>query len=103
MQNQSRCCLLNLLPILEARGNCCDKIDEALKYYKAALKIEKQFGHQLGQANQLANIGIVYAEQGRRSQALKLLQRAREFYLKIGAKTEGLQIVEEKIKQLAAE
>ena len=40
MQNQSRCCLLNLLPILEARGNCCDKIDEALKYCQTHMKHE---------------------------------------------------------------
>jgi len=40
MPSQRRCCLLNLLPILEARGNCCDKIDEALKYCQTHMKHE---------------------------------------------------------------
>jgi len=40
MQNQSRCCLRDLLPILEARGNCCDKIDKVLKYCQTHMKHE---------------------------------------------------------------
>jgi len=40
MQNRKRCCLLNLLPIIEGGGNCCNKIENALKYYNKHIKHE---------------------------------------------------------------
>ncbi len=79
------------------------KLDEALKSHQAALKIHKRIGNPLGQAQDLGNIGIVYAEQGKKRDALDLLNQARDIYLKIGAKGQGLRIIEAKIAKLTAD
>jgi tetratricopeptide (TPR) repeat protein len=78
------------------------KLEEALKSHQAALEIHKQIGNPLGEAHDLVNIGLMYAEQGKKREALKLLRQARATYLKIGARTSGLQIAEKMIEQLNA-
>jgi len=60
------------------------KLEEALKYHKAALEIDKQIGNPLGQANTLGNIGIVYFNRGKLEEALKYHQAALEIDKQIG-------------------
>jgi len=59
---------------------------KALEYYKKALRMNEEVGHIKGQADQLNNIGVVYAGQGRLEEALGYFERARELFVRIGAK-----------------
>jgi tetratricopeptide (TPR) repeat protein len=62
------------------------ELDAALRSYFSALEIDEKIGNSEGKANQLANIGIVYLDLGNYMKVLDYLQRARELYVKIGAK-----------------
>jgi tetratricopeptide (TPR) repeat protein len=44
--------------IYSAKG----ELEEALKYHKKALEIDRQIGYVQGEANQLGNIGLIYRE-----------------------------------------
>ncbi|MBW2034566.1 MAG: tetratricopeptide repeat protein [Deltaproteobacteria bacterium] len=77
-------------------------LEEALRFYNEALDINKKIGRLLGQANALVNIGLVYAEQGKKHEGLELLRQARAIYLKIGARTGGYHTVEKMIERFNA-
>jgi tetratricopeptide (TPR) repeat protein len=46
-------------------------LDQALKYHKDALEIDRQIGYKQGEANQLGNIGLIFRDKGDLDQALK--------------------------------
>ena len=54
------------------------ELDEALKYHKQALKIDKQTGYLQGQANNLGNIGNIYYGKSKLDEALKYHKEALE-------------------------
>jgi tetratricopeptide (TPR) repeat protein len=47
------------------------ELDEALKYHKDALKIDKEIGYKQGEASDLGNIGLIYSAKGELDEALK--------------------------------
>jgi tetratricopeptide (TPR) repeat protein len=51
-------------------------LDNALKYHQDALKIHREIGYMQGEANQLGNIGLIYADKGDLDNALKYLKDA---------------------------
>ena len=52
------------------------KPDEALKYLKDALAIDRKIGYEQGIANDLGNIGVIYSDLGKPDEALKYLKDA---------------------------
>lgn len=61
-----------------------------MKSHQTALDLHKEIGNLLGQASALANIGNVYADLGKKREALELLRQARDIFLRIGAKIKPL-------------
>ena len=57
MQNQSRCCLLDRLPILEKPGNCCDKINETLNHCLEHTTHEIKWGYDSGEIPPITGMG----------------------------------------------
>ncbi len=78
------------------------RLKEALRSYQAALEILKQIGNPLGQANALTGIGIVYSEQGKEHEAVETLDQACTIFLGVGARIQGLSVVERRLSDLRA-
>lgn len=57
--------------------------EKALKHLKAALKIQKEIGHRLGEAAALGNIGIIYKNKGELDKALKYYEAALKIHREI--------------------
>ena len=74
--------------------------DEALEVYDEALTMHRQIGNLLGQANVLTNIGSVLTRQRQGKEALEVLEQARTIYQDVGARTKGLEAVEQLIERL---
>ena len=62
----------NIGLIYIVKGN----FDEALKYHKDALTIDREIGYKQGEANQLGNIGLIYRAKGDVNEALRYLKDA---------------------------
>ena len=62
------------------------RLEEALKYYKEALKIDREIRDRQGEGNNLTNIGNVYAELGQYEEALKYSEEALKIFRDIGYK-----------------
>ncbi|MBR9919557.1 MAG: tetratricopeptide repeat protein, partial [Bacteroidetes bacterium] len=52
------------------------ELDEALKYHKSALELDRQIGYVQGEASGLGNIGLIYRSKGELDEALKYLKLA---------------------------
>ncbi len=76
------------------------ELGQALVSHQQALKIHRGISNPLGEANALGNIGLVCKMQGKLEQSLKRLRRAREIFIKIGARGEGFSIVESAIREI---
>lgn len=59
------------------------KPDEALQYYKQALKINRKLGYEKGIANIYNHMGIIYSELGKPEEGLKLQEEALGIFEKI--------------------
>ena len=73
---------------------------EKLRAYQEALALFEQLGNPRGQANALANIGLVYASQGKTNEAIEWLTQAQALYQQLSLNTGGLQIVEQTLNRL---
>ena len=60
------------------------KLEEALEFYQAALKIHQEIGHPLEQANALRSIGNVYSDQGKLEEALVSYNQALPIFDRVG-------------------
>jgi tetratricopeptide (TPR) repeat protein len=74
-------------------------LDEALKYHKRALEIDRQIGYKQGEAVDMGNIGIIYRAKGDLGQALKYLEDALEILMRLGL-TYGRQTIEDAIRDM---
>jgi tetratricopeptide (TPR) repeat protein len=65
---------------------CKDKgdLDNALKHFQDALKIDREIGYRQGEANQLGNIGNVCKDKGDLDNALKHFQDALKIQREVG-------------------
>jgi tetratricopeptide (TPR) repeat protein len=60
------------------------KPEEALKYHRDALAIDRKIGYEQGIASDLGNIGLIYSDLGKPEEALKYHQEALAIDRKIG-------------------
>jgi len=72
----------NIGLIYQAKGD----LDQALKYHKEALEINKQIGRKEGEANQLGNIGLIYQDKGDLGQALRRFEEVLAMERELGRK-----------------
>lgn len=77
-----------------ANGKKKSKLEEALRSVQRAMELYEKIDNPLGVGNQLANIGVIYAAQKKKKEALKKLGEARAKFLEIGAKCDGFQTAE---------
>ena len=70
----------NIGLIYRAKGD----LEEALKYHKEALEIDREIGYTQGVASDLGNIGLIYRAKGDLEEALKYLKEALEIHREIG-------------------
>jgi len=75
-------------------------LEKVILNFQQALEIDREIGNRLGEANQLANLGIVYAERGDLDKAKDYLQQAQAIYQQIGAGGEGPEIVRQALEEL---
>jgi len=98
-----------ILPTVSAslnRGNALYSISafsQAEPVYLASLQLARKRGRQDFEANFLTNIGNVYADQEKKSEAIAHLRQARTLYLQYGFTPQGLQIVEDRLTRLRAD
>lgn len=76
--------------------------DEALKYHREALEIDREIGYQQGIASDLGNIGVIYRGLGKSEEALKHHKDALEIFKRIGAQRE-IEIALENIRDIEEE
>ena len=62
------------------------ELDQALRYHKEAIKIDKEISYRQGQAVDLGNIGLIYYDKGELDQALRYHREAIKIYKEIGYK-----------------
>ena len=60
------------------------ELDEALKYHKKAMKIDKELGYRQSEATQLGNIGLIYYAKGNTSESLRYHKEALNINKEIG-------------------
>ena len=72
----------NIGLIYSAKG----ELDNALKYHKDALKIDREIGYKQGEAAALGNIGLIYSDKGDLEKALKYHKDALKIDREIGYK-----------------
>ncbi|MDH4223195.1 MAG: tetratricopeptide repeat protein [candidate division Zixibacteria bacterium] len=72
----------NIGLIYSAKG----ELDNALKYHKDALKIDREIGYKQGEAAALGNIGLIYSDKGDLEKALKYHKDAFKIHREIGYK-----------------
>jgi len=81
--------LSNLSLALNEAGYCYDlagRYDQAIKYYKEALAIDKKLGREQDVAIRLNSIGLVYNARGQYDQAIKYYEEALAIDKRLGSK-----------------
>ena len=61
-------------------------LDKALEHFQKALTLHEKIRNPLGQAQQLGNMGNIYAQKGDLDKALEHFQKALGIFERIGAK-----------------
>jgi len=75
------------------------KPEEALKYHKEALEIDRKIGYEQGIASDLGNIGLIYRDLGKLRDALTFLKESLDIFKEIKAESE-IKIAEGIIKRI---
>jgi ribosomal protein S18 acetylase RimI-like enzyme len=76
-------------------------LKNAERHHRKALRLHQEIGDLLGQAGQLASLGLLDEERGR-GQPRELLEQARALYEQAGAGGAGPAIVREALERLRA-
>ena len=74
----------------------------AEEHYKKALAIHEEIGNKLGQAQGLANLGLIAEQRNEVGIASVLLQQAAQLYEEMGVSGEGPEIIRAALQRLEA-